>query len=440
MLKKKLKVAMICHFTNPKVQQKLKLKISFGEYIERKVKHLPTDPYKFLGEYSVWIGNAIDEYERMTNEIELHVITPHNYMSKAIQEFEINGIYYHFFRNENSRFITRLKNHFPFLKKNKSFKENRKKISVIRESIKPDVVYVIGIECPFYSLASLDVPKDVPLFVQLQTLMSDPEFEKNYPISHEEYVYKSSVEADVIKRADYIGTTIEKIQKIVKRDIKPNAIILKTKLAVGEKIYRQNDEKKYDFVYFAANISKAFDLALEGFTIAHKQKPNIKLLVVGAYDTEYKKKMDTRIKELGLGNSITFTGRLPTHDDVLSKIRESKHALLPLKIDIVSGTIREALANGLPVITTITEGGTPMLNKTRETVLLSPIGNHEALAENMIRLLNDPELAACLRENGYIQIQECYSNTSLVQQQKRALFAAYENYTNDAPISQDVLS
>jgi glycosyltransferase involved in cell wall biosynthesis len=270
--------------------------------------------------------------------------------------------------------------------------------------------------------------------------MCDPSFEKNYPISHDMYLYRSSVEVNVIKRADYIGSTIKKMKNVIVQDVKSDAVFLKSNLAIGEKIFDKHVEKKFDFVYYAANISKAFDLALEGFAIAHERIPNITLLVVGAYDAEYKNKMDARIKELSLEKVITFTGRLPTHDDVLNKIRESRFALIPLKIDIISGTIRESMANGLPVVTTITDGGTPMLNETRETVLLSPIGDHEALANNMLRLLNDSELASRLKKNGYIRIQERYSNASLVQQQKRALLAAYENFTNGTPIPQDVLS
>ncbi len=440
MQEKTLKVAMICHFSNPKVQQKLKLKVGFLEYVVRKIKRLPTDPRIFIGEYSIWVTNAIEEYEKMTDEIELHVVTPHSNMAKNVQEFNDNGIYYHFFQDESCKTLKRLKRIVSPSIDLSRYVENRQRISRFLKCIKPDIVYMIGVESPFYALSALDIPHNIPLLIQLQTLMCDPSFEKNYPISHDMYLYRSSVEVNVIKRADYIGSTIKKMKNVIVQDVKSDAVFLKSNLAIGEKIFDKHVEKKFDFVYYAANISKAFDLALEGFAIAHERIPNITLLVVGAYDAEYKNKMDARIKELSLEKVITFTGRLPTHDDVLNKIRESRFALIPLKIDIISGTIRESMANGLPVVTTITDGGTPMLNETRETVLLSPIGDHEALANNMLRLLNDSELASRLKKNGYIRIQERYSNASLVQQQKRALLAAYENFTNGTPIPQDVLS
>ena len=436
----KIKVAMICHFSNAIVQEKLKLKVGLLEFIVRKMKKQSTNPYEFIGENSVWIKNAVEEYEKMTEEIELHVIVPHNNMAPAVQEFELRGVFYHFFQDENAAALNKIKKHFNPAEDYSKFQKNRRAIKAFLNKISPDIVYMIGIESPFYSLSYQDIPQNVPFFVQLQTLLNDPDFEKNYPISHKDYVYRSLVEAEAIKRADYIGIAIEKMKNIIKNNIKPDAVFLNTKLAVGEKIYEGKVEKNYDFVYYAANINKAFDLAIEGFALALKKHKGLTLLVVGAYDDEYKRQVDDRIRVLGVENFVTFTGRLPTHDDVLKKIREARYALIPLKIDIVSGTIRESMANGLPVVTTITNGGTPQLNEERETVLLSPIGDHQSLADNMLRLVDDQELACRLRENGFQHIQKYYSNEFLVRQQKDALLAAVDNFRNGIPLPQDVLS
>ena len=127
-----------------------------------------------------------------------------------------------------------------------------------------------------------------------------------------------------------------------------------------------------------------------------------------------KERLEKRINELGIADSITFEGKLPTHEDVICQIRKSRFALLPLKIDLVSGTIREAHANGLPVVTTITPA-TPDLNKKYETVLLSKTGDHAAMANNMLRLVKDPEYAEMLRKNGLHLASERVSNREIVQ-------------------------
>ena len=91
-------------------------------------------------------------------------------------------------------------------------------------------------------------------------------------------------------------------------------------------------------------------------------------------------------------DNVTFTGELPTHEDVLENVATARVALLPIKIDFIPGTIREASALGLPIVTSITDG-TPLLNEKRNCVLLSEGGDHVSMAENMINLLDNPDLA-----------------------------------------------
>lgn len=438
MEKKPLKVAMICHISNQNVIKKLKLKIGFFEFIVRKIKGLSTDPYKCVFEIGLPISNALNEYEKNLDGMDLHVISPCSHLLNSMQSFDISGVHYNFFSDENGSFWNRIMRriHMPNLV---SYKKNKKCIIDHVKCINPDIVYVIGLENTYYSSAVINLNKNIPIVAQLSTLLSDPNFEKNYPIDHKTYMVQKNYEQEILKRVDFIGTSVDKIKNIIVRDVKRDAVFLNTKLAIGEQINKEPCEKKYDFVYYAANINKAFDLALEAFSIASK-KNNLTLLVVGGFSVEYKKKIDSQIESLELQSKITFTGRLPTHDDVIKKIREARFGLIPLKIDIVSCTIRECMANGIPVVTTITDGGTPVLNNSYETVLLSAIGDHENLAKNMLRLFNDPVLAERLRQNGYRKITECYSNAVIVQQQKKALFAAYENFKNNIPLPQEIIS
>ena len=437
----KLKVALICDFSNPKVQNHLKFQINILEKVARKIKKLPCEPTVLAAEHGVWISNAIAEFEKMSDEVELHVISPHGWIKGYFQEFEFNNIFYHFVLNEDGLIWKRLLHKVIPSLNYSNYLFNRKYIKKFIKKIKPDIVYMSGAENPHYSLSALDIPKSIPLVVHLQTLMNDPTFENNYPINHKRYLYRTQNELRVLQRADYIGTTVEKYIALIKHSLIPNSTTLAMRLAVGEDIKPDNTiEKKYDFVYFAANISKAVDLAIEGLGIIHKTNPDITLLVVGDYSEDYKNLTDKRINELNLTNSIVFTGRLPTHQDVLNTIQAAKYALIPLKIDIISGTIREAMACGLPVVTTITENGTPKLNERRETVLLSEIGNNQALADNMQRLLDNPDLVEQLKKNGAILMQECYSNYAAVQMQKNCLLAAYKHFKNEIPIPEEYLS
>ena len=217
----------------------------------------------------------------------------------------------------------------------------------------------------------------------------------------------------IIQKSQYIATDISAFTNRILKDIKPHAKFLQIALAGGTEIDTTLYDKEFDFVYFAANVEKACDDAIEAFGLLCKRYPDITLNVSGAYDANFKKKLDNRIRALNIVGNVIFTGSQKTHTDVLRQIKKSRFALLPLKVDVVSGTIREAMACGLPVVTTITEG-TPALNKERQSVLLSEQGDYVAMAGNMQKLLEDDEFADFIKNNAFETVRERWSNQRII--------------------------
>ena len=402
----KIKVVWVCHFSNSIIRERLKFaKWSPSFFLKRVMgKNLFCD-------FSVWITNAIREFEKY-DDIDLHIIAPHIGIL-GVQNFEIRGINYHFFHSEDDNIISLVVKRLG-KEVNRDYRRNTNKISDIVKRIQPDIIHYIGAENPYYSLSALSMPTNIPLIVSLQTLMSDPDFIKNYPISKDAYVYRSNIEKSIIKRADYIATKVDYFRAIIRSQI-GDVKFLDMTLAVGAELNTSVlEEKKYDFVYFAANISKAVDYAIEAFAIAKKKHKDITLHVIGGYDDSLMSSILIGMDSLGLTDGVDFTGKLPTYDDVIKEIRKARFALLPLKIDLISSTIREAMANGLPVITTVTPA-TPNLNQKRESVLLSEKGDLEQMADNMIKLLEDESLVNLLRENGFQTVVDMYDNVSAMQ-------------------------
>ena len=359
-----------------------------------------------------WNSNGIAEFEKF-DDIELHIVSPHKYLSHT-QEFDINGVHYHFIKNENDSLVDYIRRSiFKWVRTD--YSKNARRICRIIERINPDIVHVIGAENPEYSQAAIHVPPRMPLIVSLQTLLADPIFLKNRPWFKDKEKYRVDIEAEVLKSTDYIGTKSEHYRTIIRKNINPEAKFLDMGLAVGEKPNFAPCKKEYDFVYFAKDISKAVDYAIEAFAIAKGKHPDITLHIVGGYDRALMESLRTRMKELGLGNEVDFTGKLETHDDVIKEVRKAKYALLPIKADLISGTIREAMINGLPVVTGITPA-TPELNKTRESVLLSEKGDFKSMAENMCKLIEEPDLVRILSENGTKTIEERYSNETAMKE------------------------
>lgn len=403
----KIKVVWLCTYSDAELRSHLKFPkwhwSNMLRWMLRIRKHV---------DFALWVSNALREFEKIDTDIELHVVAPHRGVGH-LQEFNANGVFYHIFWSEWDVITEKLKREYNLRDEN-AFRCHRKVIKKLLVKIQPDVVHCIGIENKFYSMAVLDIPNEIPVIAQLQTLVSDERFKNNCGATEKEYAYNSWIEKLILMRSDFVGTQVDRFRDIIKRDIKSDAVFIDTSLALSEPLVDVDAKKEFDFVYFAADISKAVDLAVEAFAEARKQVPYLTLDIIGGYSSELKEQLDRRIEELEIADSITFEGKLLTHGDVMSQIRKAKFALLPLKIDIVSGTIRESQANGLPVVTTITPG-TPGLNAKMETVLISKTGDHAAMAANMLRLVNEPDLASRLRKNGLQMASERISNKVIVE-------------------------
>ncbi len=429
-------VVWLCHFSNSFVHEQLELKYNPVIKVIRKLAHKSVS--LDVPEFANWITNGIREFEKI-DEVELHVVSPYPHMKAKLQEFEANGIYYHFFRSEDDTVA-------PFLYKQLCrpqrdlYRRNNQTILHIVDRIQPQIVHLFGAENPYYATGVLGLPKGIITIAQLQTLLNDPTFIANTRTDNS-FKNKLQIEKTIIQQVNYVGTPAAKYKEIIRREMNPTAIILNTGLALKDPIVTEQCEKKYDFVYFAANISKAADLAIEAFAIAHKTKPEITLDVIGSYADEYKNQLDSLIDKLRIRDAVTFEGSLPTHEDVLKQIRLSRFALLPLKVDLTSGTIREAMSNGLPVVTTDTgELGTQKLNIKRQNVLISPIGDHQALADNMLRLLEDEDLANTLRQNAYQTRSEVRSNEMIARNYVEAYKACINRSKNGTPLPSSVTS
>lgn len=405
---RKIRVAWVCSFSN----EKMRARLTFDSGGCLRIL------YKLLGvtygrgtDSAIWNTNAIEEMEKI-DDVELHVICGVRGLAKKEVLYEDNGIHYYFFREQNSN-IVRFVLHQLLSKYTSLYKRNRRVISQLISEIQPDIVHVMGAENPYYSLSLLDVPSNIPTIIQLQALLTRLVNVTKVKEEKKSFYYKGLMEREIIKKADYIGTTLNDFKQFILEEIKPDARFLDIDLAMAQKINLEETEKQYDFVYFSASISKAGKEALESFILAHKRKPDITLDIVGAYDETFKEKLDARIKECGIESSVTFEGRLPSHDDVIRQIRKARFALLPLKMDFVPNTLHEAMANGLPVVTTITDG-TPSLNEKKKCVLLSEQNDFQAMADNMMALLENESLRNELRQNAAAYENEQSNNRSII--------------------------
>jgi glycosyltransferase involved in cell wall biosynthesis len=75
------------------------------------------------------------------------------------------------------------------------------------------------------------------------------------------------------------------------------------------------------------------------------------------------------------------------------------------RLDNMPVSVLEAYASGTPVVSTSPQGMNYLVQH-QGTGLLSPVGDAEALAANVIRVLRDPQLASSLIAGGLKQLEQ----------------------------------
>jgi len=135
--------------------------------------------------------------------------------------------------------------------------------------------------------------------------------------------------------------------------------------------------------------------ALRAFQIVQTRYSSAQLKIVGNGSQE--KELKKMVSELRLEN-VTFCGAVP-NIELLELYNESDILLNSSNADNFPGSILEAFACGLVVVSTDV-GGIPYMVTDGETGLLSKVNDYAGLASNIIKVLENPDLAHRLSLNG----------------------------------------
>ena len=125
---------------------------------------------------------------------------------------------------------------------------------------------------------------------------------------------------------------------------------------------------------------------IRAFALVRKQRQAI-LQIVGVGPNE--DRLRSLAEELGVGEDVHLLG---WRDNPYSVLQESDIFVLSSTTEGFGIVIVEALACGLPVVSTDCKGGPREILQDGESGLLVPVGDHESMASAILRLLDDEGL------------------------------------------------
>lgn len=201
--------------------------------------------------------------------------------------------------------------------------------------------------------------------------------------------------------ADGIILQTERSKYFFNKKIRQKAIILPNSLnpAFIKPRYEGARDKRIVAVG-RLDANKNHEMMIRAFAALRDKYPEYTLTIYG--EGELRPLLEDLVNRLGISEQVFLPGVIP---DVAARIERAALFLLTSYSEGVSNALIEALASGLPVISTdVPSGGTVELMTDGENGLIIPAGDLHALEEAMDRLLGDPAYADSLgREAAKIQ-------------------------------------
>ncbi|MGH8315785.1 MAG: glycosyltransferase, partial [Steroidobacterales bacterium] len=154
------------------------------------------------------------------------------------------------------------------------------------------------------------------------------------------------------------------------------------------------------------NLEPIYDIAtaLRAFALVGARYPDARLTVAGSGPD--RAALEELAAQLGIAERVRFTGRLD-NAELPALYRAAGIVVNASRVDNMPISLLEAMASGVPIVST-NVGGIPHVVEHEATALLVPPGEPVAMANAIIRVLGDRQLALRLRAAG-IEAVERYA-------------------------------
>jgi glycosyltransferase involved in cell wall biosynthesis len=158
---------------------------------------------------------------------------------------------------------------------------------------------------------------------------------------------------------------------------------------------------------------KGLPVLLRAWEAVRSTVPSARLLLIGSGGADIhscESELRRYVHTHGLEASVTFVGETP---DVVPYLHAADAFVFPTEKEAFGIALIEAMACGLPVITTPVGGIPDIVTPERDAILVRP-GDPDSLCSAIVRLHADPELASRLGRAARETVTARYAHTTVV--------------------------
>ena len=422
-------VAFICQFSNEQVRSRL----SLSNYkVENFFRSLFGHQPRSYVDRVVWVTEYIKGFEQDT-ESEYHIISPHPGMKKLRHSFDINGVHYHFIKQEPFFLLHYINERTKSYRKN-YYRRNRKLINGFVSDVNPDLVVLCGAENTYYASSILDI-KDKPIFTILQSLRNNPKL-----MQYEKDEWLLEAERRVLMKSNFFGGGGKEYFDIVKT-IVSNPIFLKLGFPQGTPPNFPDLKKKSDFIFYAARIgkNKGIEDVLKAFARVVSKHPSATLTIAGGCAEHYRLfLLESFITPQNIEKNIKICGFFPKFEDVYKEVQKSRIVVIPGISAALNGTVRESMQMGMPVIVYRTSA-TDNINKDQQRILTAEMENVDDLTDKMLYAYEHPQEMAEMAALAKAYADTEYDSLTMAKQLVDDFKASMAYYYEKTPIPSNLL-
>lgn len=154
---------------------------------------------------------------------------------------------------------------------------------------------------------------------------------------------------------------------------------------------------------------KDFGTLLDAIAIARKQLPKIRLQIVG--DGAERSRLEKQRDELNLQTAVEFLGE---RSDVPTLLKNASFFVSSSTTEGISLTILEAMAVGLPIVTT-NVGGNPEIVEPGKTGTLVESRNPQQLADAIVEMYRDKEAWPVVGEHSRQRVEQHFNVNRMIR-------------------------
>ena len=233
------------------------------------------------------------------------------------------------------------------------------------------------------------------------------------------------------KRADTIVAVSKSIKRVLKKDFSLESdkiITIYNPVPIEAIRYKSNQQIDHPFFKLKnscviisvgrLNKQKRFDILLKAFSLVKSKFDNVCLIILGK--GELYSELLTLSSQLKINKWVDFVG---FKSNPYAWISNANIFVLSSDWEGFPNVLLEAMACGVPIISTDCPSGPNELISNGKNGILVPPSNEKALAKAMLTLLVDKELRSKLSQGGRIRVED-FRMKSILPQYEALIYRA----------------